>query len=83
MTSQQHQSYKNDESNRMFKTLIDTTKVEPHRVLHIGDSASDVLGAQREGMISCWLNRNNQNWKHDRRPDLTVNSLEELINLLK
>ncbi|MCL6459794.1 MAG: HAD family hydrolase [Gorillibacterium sp.] len=82
MTSEQHRSYKNDQSNMMFKTLLNTIQLEPHRILHIGDSASDILGARREGISTCWLNRDNRSWKQENKPDFIVSSLEELKSIL-
>lgn len=59
-TSETYQSYKNDTHNRMFTEVIAHYDVEPEQIIHIGDSASDILGAARAGIKSCWLNRNGQ-----------------------
>ncbi|WP_410769370.1 HAD family hydrolase [Fontibacillus sp. BL9] len=82
LTSEQYRSYKNDEQNAMFKHLINHYQVDSSRIIHIGDSSSDVLGAMREGITACWLNRNKMIWEHEIRPDLTVESLEELDGIL-
>ncbi|RCX21431.1 putative hydrolase of the HAD superfamily [Fontibacillus phaseoli] len=82
LTSEQYSSYKNDEQNVMFKQLINYYQVAPGRIIHIGDSSSDVLGAKREGITACWLNRNKITWSHEVRPDLIVESLEELDGIL-
>ncbi|WP_152669206.1 HAD family hydrolase [Paenibacillus sp. DMB20] len=55
--SEQYQSYKNDDKNTMFKELLKFYNADPRKVIHIGDSISDVVGAKREGIIACWLNR--------------------------
>ncbi|AIQ64009.1 hypothetical protein PSTEL_13840 [Paenibacillus stellifer] len=80
--SELHRSYKNDADNAMFKKVLETFQVAPGEVLHIGDSPSDVLGAKREGISACWLNRLGRTWDHDVQPDYTVKSLDELNILL-
>ncbi|AIQ13027.1 hypothetical protein PDUR_14715 [Paenibacillus durus] len=57
-------------------------RTNPKQVLHVGDSASDVLGASREGIVTCWINRNNRVWEHDVKPDYIVQSLNEIEELL-
>lgn len=81
-TSENYQSYKNDEHNKMFKELLRINGVDPSKVLHIGDSVNDVLGAKREGMKACWLNRRGLNWEWDVEPDYEVRSLLELNPIL-
>lgn len=81
-TSEQHRSYKNDGSNTMFKELLRHYGVGPDQVVHIGDSVSDVFGASREGIRSCWLNRNNRTWQHEVKPDYVITRLDELEELL-
>ncbi|WP_058303241.1 HAD family hydrolase [Gorillibacterium timonense] len=80
--SEQHGSYKNDSDNRMFKEMLKHYGVRPEKVLHIGDSVSDVIGAQREGIRTCWLNRNKEIWKQEIQPDYTVESLTEVEDIL-
>lgn len=67
--SEAYQSYKNDDRNAMFKELLRYYEVHPSEVIHIGDSASDVLGANREGISTCWVNRNKRTWDHPVKPD--------------
>ncbi len=81
-TSEQYQSYKNDDHNAMFKQLLLTYRVNPSQVIHIGDSISDVVGAKREGIVSCWLNRERRSWGHEVKPDLVIHSLGDLDTLL-
>lgn len=81
-TSENYQSYKNDEHNKMFKELLRFNDVDPSKVLHIGDSVNDVLGAKREGIKACWLNRRGLNWEWDVAPDYEVRSLLELNPIL-
>lgn len=81
-TSERYQSYKNDSHNRMFIEVIAHYGVEPEQILHIGDSASDVLGAARAGIKSCWINREQLAWKHEVKPDYTAGTLEEVYELI-
>ncbi|WP_040952038.1 HAD family hydrolase [Gorillibacterium massiliense] len=81
-TSESYQSYKNDRYNHMFKRLLQDANLAPGRVLHIGDSPGDVLGAKREGLKACWLNRDQNTWKYEEMPDYTVSSFDELHELL-
>ena len=82
-TSEEHRSYKNDDRNRMFKEVIRYYGVQPSEILHIGDSVSDVLGARREGIRTCWINRTGSVWTQEAEPDFTVTSLLELEGLLQ
>ncbi|WP_340022962.1 HAD family hydrolase [Paenibacillus sp. FSL K6-1096] len=81
-TSEAYQSYKNDSQNRMFTEVIAHYGVEPGQILHIGDSAADILGAARAGIRSCWLNRDGQQWQHEVKPDYTAETLDEVYTLL-
>ncbi|MNI73897.1 dUMP phosphatase [compost metagenome] len=67
----------------MFTEVIAYYGVQPEEILHIGDSASDVLGAARAGIRSCWINRTGSSWKHTVQPDYTVSNLEELYPILE
>ncbi|MMZ58982.1 Pyrimidine 5'-nucleotidase YjjG [compost metagenome] len=80
--SEQFQSYKNDAHNTMFKELIKFYNTDPGKVIHIGDSVSDIVGANREGICTCWLNRNKRAWEHQVRPDYIIETLSELEGIL-
>jgi FMN hydrolase / 5-amino-6-(5-phospho-D-ribitylamino)uracil phosphatase len=56
----------------------------PHEVLHVGDDiALDVLGAQRAGLRSCWINRDGLAWPDAHpRPDLEFPTLAALADWL-
>ncbi|OKP66818.1 hypothetical protein A3842_28960 [Paenibacillus sp. P3E] len=82
-TSEAYRSYKNDGLNRMFSEVIAFYGVQPGEILHIGDSPSDVLGAARAGIRTCWINRTGSAWKHEVQPDVTVGNLEELSTILE
>ncbi|MNC23906.1 dUMP phosphatase [compost metagenome] len=66
----------------MFNEVIAFYGVQPGEILHIGDSASDVLGAARADIRTCWINRTGSAWKHTVQPDYTVGNLEELYAIL-
>ncbi|HYF81567.1 MAG TPA: HAD family hydrolase [Clostridia bacterium] len=75
-------SYKNDPESRIFNMVLKHYQVKPEKVLHIGDSASDIIGASKAGIKSCWINRNGLQWKYPVKPDYIVRSLVEVMELL-
>lgn len=80
--SEEVQSYKNDQSGRIFLEALKHYGTDPSGVIHIGDSASDILGASRVGMKSCWLNRLNSDWNHEVKPDYEVTDLNQAADML-
>ena len=56
----------------------------PGEVLHVGDDVEmDVLGAQRAGLRSCWINREGRAWpRADATPDLAFSDLAALADWL-
>ena len=72
----------------MFRTLLDQLGMPAPQVAFIGDNwLADVQGAKRAGLFSVWFRR----WEppepmplhaSDLPPDLSVNSLEELLQLI-
>jgi FMN hydrolase / 5-amino-6-(5-phospho-D-ribitylamino)uracil phosphatase len=82
-TSEFYKSYKNDTANAMFQELLRTSGASPGRIIHVGDSASDVLGARRAGIAACWLNRNGQAWPVEGvEPDYMICRLDDLFEIL-
>lgn len=81
-TSERYQSYKNDNKNVMFTLLAKRYRIDPVHIFHIGDSVSDVCGAHRCGITTCWLNRNNLKWEYSIKPDYIVKSLDEAASVL-
>lgn len=75
-------SYKNDNESRIFNKVLEHYNIKPEKVLHIGDSSSDIIGANRAGIKSCWINRYNSEWKYGGKPDYIVNSLIEVVGLI-
>jgi len=68
----------------VFQTALERLGVEPHEVLHVGDSdVDDVEGAKAAGLRAAWVNRNGR----ARRPgvpppDFQIADLTELPALL-
>lgn len=80
--SEKVMSYKNEPNSRIFKEVLKHYSINPSKVLHIGDSSSDIIGANRVGIKTCWINRENIEWKYNPRPDYTVKSLNEVIDII-
>lgn len=80
--SEEIRSYKNDPGSKIFKEVINNYSVKPSKILHIGDSASDIIGANRVGIKTCWINRANVEWNHDIKPDYIIKSLEEVLEII-
>jgi len=74
------QSYKLNPA--FFDHVINHYGTEPNNIIHIGDSKQDVLVPNQLGMLTCWLNRGEQEWTHDVRPDFEARSLLEVIEIL-
>jgi len=81
--SERLESYKNDPDSRLFQAVLDRYQTNPETIIHIGDSYSDVFGANLVGITSCWLNRNGTPWEHDTKPDFIVSSLAEAVDLIR
>jgi putative hydrolase of the HAD superfamily len=58
--------------------------IAPEQILYVGDDPNnDVAGANRFGMKSAWFNPENQVWKGEGAPHITVENLAELMAKLK
>ena len=57
---------------------------QPVQVLHVGDHIeTDVVGAARAGLRSCWINRDSRTWEHPTvTPDLEFDTLTALADWL-
>lgn len=68
---------------RIFQEACKQTACAPEAILHLGDSLrQDVYGAQQAGMLAVWLNRQGQLPEEDIIPDIEIETLVELIDLL-
>lgn len=68
----------------MFQTAVETFGLQPHEVLHVGDSdVDDVKGAKAAGLQVAWVNRDGRARRADMpRPDCEIADLTELLALL-
>jgi len=73
--SEKLKTYKSDRENRMFKTVLNHYSIPPERIFHIGDMYSDIFGAYKVGITTCWLNREVNKWNYTIKPDFEVDSL--------
>ena len=69
----------------IFHATVQRLGVNAHEVLHIGDDPLlDVVGAQRAGLRSCWINRRNESWPEIYpAPDLEFSCLHSLADYLE
>jgi len=69
----------------IFHATVQRLGVDAHEVLHIGDDPLlDVVGAQRAGLRSCWINRRNESWPEMyAAPDLQFTCLNQLADYLE
>lgn len=81
--SEELRAYKQDLRGRFFRQLLEETGVAPECLLHVGDSAADILGARRAGIPVCLLERNGP-WllPGAPEPDFRIRTLAELPGLL-
>lgn len=66
----------------IFHAACDRLGCDHGLVLHVGDHIeSDVAGAARAGLRSCWINRDGRRWRHGHiTPDLEFDSLAGLAD---
>lgn len=66
-----------------FEKIVTEMRVNPFDCLMIGDSlSSDVAGAKRSGMDSCWFNPKNAENDTPFLPDYEIKDLQELLKFL-
>lgn len=79
-TSQSMQIYK--PKTEFYKKILDSINANADEVLFVGDSlVDDVLGPQKLGIKTCWINRKNMALKDGVKPDYIINNLNELLSL--
>lgn len=81
-TSEQVGWYKANGDGRFFDTIVRHYGLRSNNILHIGDGRSEVLGAKKAGLATCWLNRTKSTWSHEDEPDFEVASLLEATAIL-
>ncbi len=63
----------------MFEQMLEHTGVQADQVIHVGDHPEhDILGAQRVGLHTLWVNLQHAPWPGGQRPSLEVNCLSEI-----
>ena len=66
-----------------FDSILKELGVKKEECLMVGDSlSSDIAGADRSGIDSCWLNRKGRVNTREVRPTYEIGSLLELLELL-
>jgi 2-haloacid dehalogenase/putative hydrolase of the HAD superfamily len=82
VVSETVRAYKPD--RLVFQKALDQLSLEPHEVLHVGDSdVDDVRGAQAAGLRIAWVNRDGRSRRPDvPPPDFEIRDLTELPRLL-
>ena len=65
-----------------FRKAAQTVGYEPAECMMIGDSlSSDIAGAQRAGMKTCWLNRAGRALSGEIQPDVGICNLHQLLEI--
>ena len=69
----------------VFQRALEQLGVQPHEVLHVGDSdVDDVKGAKAAGLQVAWVNRDGRPRRSDvPRPEFEISDLTELPALLE
>ncbi|MFQ5919028.1 MAG: HAD family hydrolase [Thermoplasmata archaeon] len=81
VTSEETRTYKPHRG--IFQEALQRAGSRPEEALHLGDSADDVLGAKRTGMMAGWINRYAGTLDVGvPNPDLTAPSLREAADLI-
>jgi putative hydrolase of the HAD superfamily len=78
-TSESMRSYKGDPRGMIFKAVLEHYGLAPERVLHVGDSISDIQGAKSLGIRACWINRQRGQWRYAVKPDFVIRKLTDLL----
>ena len=82
LISEDVQAYK--PHRRLFERALERFGVEPHAVLHVGDSdVDDVKGAKDAGMRVAWINRDGRPLRPGvPRPDFEMSDLSGLLTIV-
>jgi len=67
---------------RAFMAIADKLGVDVSSMMHVGDAADDVDGANAAGAVSVLIVRNGQRPETTSVPDYTIRDLDELVTLL-
>lgn len=81
-TSESLQIYK--PQAEFYKKILDTINADADEVLFVGDSLTDdVLGPQKLGIKTCWINRKNIALNDGIKPDYIISNLNELLSIVE
>lgn len=80
--SEKVRSYKNEINSKIFTEVLKYYSVDQAKVIHIGDSSSDIIGANRVGIKTCWINRHDEEWRYTPQPDYIVKALDEVADIV-
>lgn len=69
---------------RIFNEAIRKAGTQADKIIHVGDNPeADIIGAANVGLKTVWMNSKSVSWPNDDiQPDLTINRITELCNLL-
>jgi len=81
--SETSNSYKKNLSGLIFKDILSHFDVKPSEVLHVGDSSSDIVGANNMAIDVCLINRTGESYHFSGKPDYEINSLNEIIEIIE
>ncbi|WP_111979040.1 HAD-IA family hydrolase [Algibacillus agarilyticus] len=66
----------------MFNKIASALNLPVQQILHIGDNLeTDIFGANRAGMQSCWYNPFNSKTNYPALPHMQINALADLLKL--
>lgn len=86
-TSESARAYKIEPGGEIFRRAFEALGVRPEEAVHVGDSASDVVGAVSAGARALWLSRAGASWRApdcapDARPWRVARDLSEAAEIL-
>ena len=83
-TSESARAYKIEPNSRLFAKALKALEVDPHEVIHVGDSRSDVIGAFQAGAKAIWLSRDGREWTDNSvQPTYIARNLCEAVTFLE
>lgn len=67
----------------MFETVLSALSAKSSEAIHVGDLLqTDVAGAKAFGMKAAWLNHEGKSYDEAHKPDFSIRSLREIVNVL-
>lgn len=67
----------------IFLDALSRVNDKPENCLYLGDSfTTDIIGAEKVGMRTCWLNPDGEKRPANIEPDLEISELSELLDIL-